>query len=468
MVFSSLFFLFVFLPLILLIYYTVPRRCRNLVLFISSLIFYAWGEPIYILLMLFSTAVNYAYGLLITRYREKKNIARPVLFSSILINAGLLCFFKYYDFLLEAINSVMGTSLAGPGLPLPIGISFYTFQAMSYTIDVYRGEAPVARNFITFGTYVSLFPQLIAGPIIRYQTVCEQLVKRIEGFDSFGEGVRRFVAGLGKKVLLANNIGLLWQQIQQVPPSELTILTAWLGITAFTLQIYFDFSGYSDMAIGLGKMFGFTFPENFDYPYISQSITEFWRRWHISLGTWFREYVYIPLGGNRCGKLALYRNLFIVWFLTGLWHGASWNFVLWGLYFGLIIALEKAFLLEWLRPAPRFIRHAYALLLIMLGWVLFTSDNVSAGVQYLQALFGLCGRGFFDQQAIYYFYTHAVLIVIALLASTPFGKNFKQRLLARSTAVYYTAATLSCLLVLILSTAYLVDMTYNPFLYFRF
>lgn len=468
MVFSSLFFLFVFLPLILLIYYTAPRRCRNLVLFISSLIFYAWGEPVYILLMLFSTAVNYAYGLLITSYREKKNIARPVLFSSILINAGLLGFFKYYDFLLEAINSVMGTSLAGPGLPLPIGISFYTFQAMSYTFDVYRGHASAERNFITFGTYVSLFPQLIAGPIIRYQTVREQLVKRIEGFAGFGEGVRRFVTGLGKKVLLANNIGLLWQQIQQVPPSELTILTAWLGIAAFTLQIYFDFSGYSDMAIGLGKMFGFTFPENFDYPYISQSITEFWRRWHITLGTWFRDYVYIPLGGNRCGKFVLYRNLFVVWFLTGLWHGASWNFVLWGLYYGFIIALEKAFLLKWLRPAPRFIRHTYALLLIMLGWVMFTSDNVSAGVQYLQALFGLCGRGVFDQQAIYFFYNHAILMVIALLASTPFGKNANQRLLARSTALYYTAATLSCLLVLILSTAYLVDLTYNPFLYFRF
>jgi len=468
MIFSSLFFLFIFLPLVLLFYYAVPRRYRNFILFFSSLIFYAWGEPVYILLMFFSTAVNYTYGLLLAGYREKKNFTRVVLFSSIFINAGLLGFFKYCDFLLQFINSLMGTSLSCPGLPLPIGISFYTFQAMSYIIDVYRGNAPAQRNFIAFGTYISLFPQLIAGPIIRYQTISPQLVKRMAGFDSFEEGVRRFVAGLGKKVLLANNLGLLWQQIQQVPSSDLTVITAWLGIIAFALQIYFDFSGYSDMAVGLGKMFGFTFPENFHYPYISQSITEFWRRWHISLGTWFREYVYIPLGGNRSGKGALYRNLFIVWFLTGLWHGAGWNFIIWGLYYGLILALEKAFLLQRLRPAPRFIRHAYTVLLILLGWVLFSFDNLPAGLQYLQALSGLSGRGFFDGQAVYYCYTHAVLIVIALLASTPFINNVKQKLLKRSEALYYALATLACLSVLLLSTAYLVDATYNPFLYFRF
>ena len=290
----------------------------------------------------------------------------------------------------------------------------------------------------------------------------------MEGFDSFWGRGEAVCCRAGQKVLLANNIGLLWSQIQQVPPSELTICTAWLGIIAFALQIYFDFSGYSDMAIGLGKMFGFTFPENFHYPYISQSITEFWRRWHISLGTWFREYVYIPLGGNRSGRPALYRNLAIVWFLTGLWHGASWNFVFWGLYYGLILALEKAFLLKWLHQAPRFIRHAYAVLLILLGWVLFAFDHLPSGLQYLQALFGLSGRGFFDRQAIYYFYTHAMLIAMALLASTPGIKNAQQKLLERSTALYYTAATLFCLLVLILSTAYLVDTTYNPFLYFRF
>jgi len=468
MVFSSLFFLFVFLPLVLALYYLVPRRCRNLILFISSLIFYAWGEPVYILLMLFSAAVNYTLGLLISRDKEKKKHARPALFFSIFINAGLLCFFKYSDFLLQILNSVLGTSLAGPGLPLPIGISFYTFQALSYIVDVYRGDTPPQRNFIAFGTYISLFPQLIAGPIVRYQTVSKQLLQRMEEFDAFGEGVRRFVAGLGKKVLLANNIGLLWEQIRQVPPSELPVLTAWLGIIAFALQIYFDFSGYSDMAIGLGKMFGFTFPENFCHPYISRSMTEFWRRWHISLGTWFRQYVYIPLGGNRSGRQVLYRNLFAVWFLTGLWHGAAWNFVLWGLYNGLIIALEKTFLLKRLCRAPRFLGHAYAIFLILLGWVLFAFDNLTAAAHYLQAMFGLSGGGIFDNQSLYYCYTHAALILIALFASTPLGGTFKQRLLERSAPLYYTAAVLSCLLVLFLSTAYLVDAAYNPFLYFRF
>ncbi len=468
MVFSSLFFLFVFLPAVLLLYYITPRRYRNFVLFISSLFFYAWGEPVYILLMLFSTAANYTLGLLLGRCREKNSNARPVLIVSIFINIGLLCFFKYFDFLLQTINSLLGTSLASPDLALPLGISFYTFQAISYIIDVYRGAVPAQRNFIVFGTYIALFPQLIAGPIVRYHMVAEQLVGRVEGLEVFGEGVRRFVVGLGKKVLLANNIGLLWQQIQQLPPSEVTILTAWLGITAFALQIYFDFSGYSDMAIGLGKMFGFTFPENFNYPYISRSITEFWRRWHISLGSWFREYVYIPLGGNRLGKPALYRNLFLVWFLTGLWHGAAWNFVLWGLYYGFILALEKAFLLKWLSRAPRFICHAYAVLMVLLGWVLFAFDNLPTGWQYFQALFGLSGAGFFDREAIYFLYTHAILIIIALFASTPFINKIKQKLFESSAALYYAAATLSCLLVLFLSTVYLVDTTYNPFLYFRF
>lgn len=468
MVFSSLFFLFVFLPAVLLLYYITPRQYRNFVLFISSLFFYAWGEPVYILLMLFSTAANYTLGLLLGRCREKNSNARPVLIVSIFINIGLLCFFKYFDFLLQTINSLLGTSLASPDLALPLGISFYTFQAISYIIDVYRGAVPAQRKFIVFGTYIALFPQLIAGPIVRYHMVAEQLVGRVEGLEIFGEGVRRFVVGLGKKVLLANNIGLLWQQIQQLPPSEVTILTAWLGITAFALQIYFDFSGYSDMAIGLGKMFGFTFPENFNYPYISRSITEFWRRWHISLGSWFREYVYIPLGGNRLGKPALYRNLFLVWFLTGLWHGADWNFVLWGLYYGFILALEKAFLLKWLSRAPRFICHAYAVLMVLLGWVLFAFDNLPTGWQYFQALFGLSGAGLLDRESIYFLYTHAILIIIALFVSTPFINKIKQKLFESSAALYYAAATFSCLLVLFLSTAYLVDTTYNPFLYFRF
>jgi alginate O-acetyltransferase complex protein AlgI len=468
MVFSSLLFLFVFLPLILLIYYLVPHRLRNFVLFIASLIFYAWGEPLYIFIMFFSIVVNYAFGLLIEDYRNSKNISRAALIFAVVINAGLLGFFKYYDFLLQTINSLQGTSFTGLNLPLPIGISFYTFQALSYIVDVYRGKVTAQRNFIAFGTYIALFPQLIAGPIIRYQTISAQLVLRKEGFVSFGNGVCRFVAGLGKKVLLANNIGLLWSQIQCVPPSELATCTAWLGIIAFALQIYLDFSGYSDMAIGLGQMFGFMFPENFNYPYVSQNITEFWRRWHISLGTWFREYVYIPLGGNRSGKALLYRNLFIVWFLTGLWHGASWNFVCWGLYYGFILALEKAFLLKWLHQAPRFIRHLYAILLILFGWVLFAFDHLPAGFQFLQALLGMNNSGFLDRQTLYYFYTQAALISIAGGASLPWIKNLQQKLLKRSATCYSLAAVLACLLILILSTAYLIDTTYNPFLYFRF
>ncbi|MGI5876543.1 MAG: MBOAT family O-acyltransferase [Dethiobacteria bacterium] len=468
MVFSSIFFLFLFLPSILLVYYLVPRRYRNFILFVSSLFFYAWGEPIYILLMLFSVVVNYTFGLLITKYKGNHKNAGLLFFCSIFVNVGLLCFFKYYNFLLQTLNALLGTSLAGLDLPLPIGISFYTFQALSYICDVYWGKVTAQRNFIAFGTYLALFPQLIAGPIIRYETIYEQLLQRTEGFDSFGEGIRRFIVGLAKKVLLANNLGLLWSQIQQLPPLELTVLTAWLGIVAFSLQIYFDFSGYSDMALGLGKMFGFAFPENFNYPYISRNITEFWRRWHITLGTWFREYLYIPLGGNRLGKPTLYRNLFFVWFLTGLWHGASWNFILWGLYFGFIIALEKAFLLKWLRSVPSFLSHAYAVLLILLGWVLFSFDNLSLGFHYLQALFGLGSRGIFDQQAVYYLYTNAILLTIALLVSTPYLKNIKQKLLQKSTILYCTAAMFSCLLLLFLSTAYLVDSTYNPFLYFRF
>ncbi|MDD2216168.1 MAG: MBOAT family protein [Eubacteriales bacterium] len=461
MVFSSLLFLFIFLPCVLLIYYLTPSKCRNLTLFIASLLFYAWGEPVYVLLMLFSILVNYSHGLLIDKYSEKKEIARYFLLSSILFNVGMLIFFKYVDFFILSFNNLMGTSIDALGFPLPIGISFYTFQSMSYTIDVYRHEIPVQRNIITFGTYVSLFPQLIAGPIVRYQTIGAQLDSRNETFDSFAEGIRRFLAGLGKKVLLANNIGLLWHQIRLIEPTELTVLTAWLGIIAFTFQIYFDFSGYSDMAIGLGKMFGFTFPENFNYPYISKSITEFWKRWHISLGTWFRKYVYIPLGGNRTGKLNLYRNLLIVWFLTGFWHGASWNYILWGLYFCIIIVLEKAILLKWLCAMPPFIGHLYAGFLIVIGWVLFAFENIYTGRQYLQVMFGLRGTGFYNEQSVYFLYTHALLFLILIVGSTPLLGNTIQKLKCKSMVLYYTT-------ILFLSIAYLVDSIYNPFLYFRF
>ena len=334
MVFSSLLFLFRFFPIVLVLYFLAPRKLKNAVLFFSSLVFYAWGEPVYVVLMLFSTVVDYTHGMLVDKLMKqgKERKARWVVASSMTINLLLLGFFKYADFLIGSINGVLGTGIPLLKLALPIGISFYTFQTMSYTVDIYRGEAKVQRNIISFGAYVALFPQLIAGPIVRYQTIAEELQERKETSSDFSEGINRFLLGLGKKVLLANNIGMLWDSISAMGGQELSVATAWLGILAYSFQIYFDFSGYSDMAIGLGRMFGFHFPENFNYPYISKSITEFWRRWHISLGTWFREYVYIPLGGNRKGRLCQIRNLAIVWLLTGIWHGASWNFVVWGIY----------------------------------------------------------------------------------------------------------------------------------------
>lgn len=466
MVFSSILFLFTFLPIVLFLYYIAPGKLKNLILLISSFIFYAWGEPVYIVLMIFSALVDYSHGILIDKYRENKKLCKLILLSSIVINIGLLSFFKYYDFILNSINSLIGTSFKGLGLPLPIGISFYTFQTMSYTIDVYRNEVAAQRNIITFAAYVSLFPQLIAGPIVRYSEVEEQLDYRIENFDIFGEGVRRFAVGLGKKVLLANNIGLLWEQIKIIPINELPLMTAWLGILAFSFQIYFDFSGYSDIAIGLGKMFGFTFLENFNYPYISKSITEFWRRWHISLGTWFREYVYFPLGGSRRGKTLLYRNLMIVWFLTGLWHGASWNFVFWGLYFGIIIALEKAFVLKWLNSVPDSISHFYSIILILIGWALFAFDNLHSGIGYLKAMFGINGTAFYDNQSIYYLYTHGLLLIILVVASTPLFKNLAQKF--KRFKLSYPFGAFSYAMIIFLSIAYLVDASYNPFLYFRF
>lgn len=336
MVFSSLIFLFMFLPLTLIIYYISPKVSRNFILFIVSLIFYAWGEPVYIVIMLFSTIFDYANGVLIDKYRNYKGIAKVIFINSIIVNLGILSFFKYYSFIIENINTLFNLNIQVEVLPLPVGISFYTFQTMSYVIDVYLGKVQAQRNIISFGTYVTMFPQLVAGPIVKYSDIDKQLQDRNVTLDRFGEGMELFIRGLALKVLLANNIGLLWTSIKTTPLSELTILTAWIGIIAFAFQIYFDFRGYSAMAQGLGKMFGFDFPENFNYPYISKSVTEFWRRWHISLGSWFREYVYIPLGGNRTGLFKQLRNLFIVWFLTGLWHGANWNFIIWGLYFGFL------------------------------------------------------------------------------------------------------------------------------------
>ena len=343
MVFSSLLFLFRFLPLVFLLYYLTPRRGRNVVLFLFSLFFYAWGEPKYVFLMLFSITMDYTVGRLIDKAKRegKPEKAKGSLLFSVFMNLGILGFFKYADFIIGSINAVSGLNLPLLNIPLPIGISFFTFQTMSYTIDVYRGNTEVQKNWISYGTYVSMFPQLIAGPIVQYKTIARQMKERRENLDDCTEGIHRFVVGVGKKVLLANNIGLLWDAAAALPVAELPVATAWLGALAYTFQIYFDFSGYSDMAIGLGKMFGFHFLENFNYPYISRSITEFWRRWHISLSSWFREYVYIPLGGNRKGLLKQVRNIFVVWMLTGIWHGAHWNYVLWGVYYGVLLILEN-------------------------------------------------------------------------------------------------------------------------------
>ena len=462
MVFSSLLFLFFYLPVTLLIYYAVPARWRNLWLFIVNLVFYGWGEPVYVLLMVISIGVNYAAGYLVDRRRDRGKL---ILALNAAINLGLLFFFKYYDFLAQSLGSIPFLSFLHPlGISLPIGISFYTFQNMSYPIDVYRGDARSQRSFIRYGTYVALFPQLIAGPIVRYKDIAQQLDQRRETMEKFSSGVTRFCIGLSKKVLLANNIGALWDVYKAMDPAALSAADAWLGALAFTFQIYFDFSGYSDMAIGLGRMLGFDFVENFNYPYISRSITEFWRRWHISLSTWFRDYVYIPLGGNRRGKGRQLLNLLIVWTLTGIWHGASWNFLFWGLYYALLLILEKVFLYDRLQKAPKWIGHVYALILVIVGWVLFSIEDLSACMLYLRSMFfggaGLCSGTF-----LYYLRSFAPGLLVMIVAATPLAKSLYRRLPEKLTRILNPILVLVSLF---LCTAYLVDSTYNPFLYFRF
>jgi alginate O-acetyltransferase complex protein AlgI len=462
MVFSSLLFLFFYLPVTLAIYYLAPSRWRNLWLFIVNLVFYGWGEPVYVALMVFSIAVNYAAGYLVDLHRDK---AKRILILNAVINLGLLFFFKYYDFLALNLSRLPGLGFFHPlGVTLPIGISFYTFQNMSYPIDVCRGDARSQRSFIRYGTYVALFPQLIAGPIVRYKDIADQLDSRRETKAKFASGVGRFCIGLSKKVLLANNIGALWDVYKAMDPASLSAADAWLGALAFTFQIYFDFSGYSDMAIGLGRMLGFDFVENFNYPYISRSVTEFWRRWHISLSTWFRDYVYIPLGGNRRGKGRQILNLLIVWTLTGIWHGASWNFLLWGLYYALLLVLEKVFLYDRLMRAPGWVGHIYALILVIVGWVLFSVEDLSSCILYLRSMFfggaGLCSTTF-----LYYLRSFAPGIAVMILASTPLAKRLYACLPQKLSRVLNPVLVLASLL---LCTAYLVDSTYNPFLYFRF
>ncbi len=464
MVFSSLLFLFLYLPAVILIYYVTPCRYRNLFLFVVNLIFYGWGEPVFVLLMLFSTLVDYTHGYFINKYRQDKKVAKRFLVSAVVINLGLLGFFKYAGFLTETLNVLPFLDIAPLEIPLPIGISFYTFQTMSYSIDVYRGDAPVQKNIIAFGTYVTLFPQLIAGPIVRYKDVAEQLDHRKETLADFTNGVKLFMVGLAKKVLLANQMGLLWDQLRGTS-QENGVLGSWIGICAYAFQIYFDFSGYSDMARGLGNMFGFEFLKNFDYPYISKTITEFWRRWHISLGTWFREYVYIPLGGNRKGTRRMIINLLIVWFLTGLWHGASVNFILWGLYFGVILIIEKLFLMKYLQKLPAALQHIYSLFLIVIGWVIFYFEDMQAMGQFFIDLFNPAG-GVIGQEALVLVWSYLPLLAAAVLASTPLAYKLYEKIKYRNWC--WIPETTLCAVALLICTATLVSQSYNPFIYFRF
>ena len=466
MVFSSTIFLCIFLPIVLLGYYICPKKGRNLFLLIASLVFYAWGEPKYVLLMMLSITINYVFGLLMEKNRQNTRRLKLMLVLSVVIDLALLCFFKYTDFVISNINAAFDTGFDLLKLALPIGISFYTFQAMSYTIDVYRGDVKVQRNIIDFGMYISMFPQLIAGPIVRYADVEGQLRERSVTMQDLSEGAMRFIVGLGKKVLLANQIGALWSEIYALGGHS-SALTAWIGAVAFTFQIYFDFSGYSDMAIGLGRMLGFKFPENFRYPYQSVSITDFWRRWHITLSTWFREYLYIPLGGNRRGLARQALNLFIVWTLTGFWHGAGWNFILWGLYYFVILLLEKLFMLKALDKAPKLLRHIYSLLLIVIGWVIFACDDITVLLPYLGSMFG--ANGALGGMDLYWLTTKAVLLVICAIASTELPK----KLMASCTGSLgekpaFAVKAVPALLLLGLSMVFLIGDSYNPFLYFRF
>ncbi len=464
MVFSSLLFLFAYLPIVLLCYYAAPRKWRNTVLFAVSLFFYGWSEPIYLFLMLGSLTSAYLFGFLIARDRENfPHRARLWTILSVCINLGILFFFKYYNFFAENLSRLPIIDLPIlVRMTLPIGISFYSFQIISYTVDLYRGDCRLQKSYIAFGTYVTLFPQLVAGPIVRYHDIDDQLSTRQERLAGFSEGISRFCAGLAKKVILGDALAAGSDYYRRLAELEPTAIGAWMTVVLYTLHLYYDFSGYSDMAIGLGRMFGFHFPENFNYPYISRSITEFWRRWHISLSTWFREYVYIPLGGNRRGKLRMYRNLVIVWFLTGFWHGANWNFMLWGIYFALILILEKAFFLKLLKKLPRILQHIYAILLVLFGFLIFSYPNLR---QALSTATAMLGRGvpLVSDASLYQLLRLMPLVLIAAVGSTPIPRMLWDRLRIRR-----TLAPPVCAAMLLLCTAYLVDSTFSPFAYTQF
>ena len=463
MIFSSIPFLFFFFPLFILLYFTLPFKYKNYILLLFSLIFYAWGEPIYILLMIFSSIVDFINGKNIEKYKDDNKKKKFYLIISIIINISLLGFFKYADFFIKVINNILYLDIPLLNLGLPIGISFFTFQTMSYSIDVYRGDVKAEKDFLTFMTYVCMFPQLIAGPIVRYETVSNELHKRDINFKKFADGFTRFLRGLFKKVLIANNIGLLFTLITSSEVNDISIMTGVLAIVSYAFQIYFDFSGYSDMAIGMGNMCGFTFLENFNYPYISKSITEFWRRWHISLSSWFKDYVYIPLGGSRVNILKNIRNILIVWILTGFWHGASWNFIFWGLYYGILLLLEKFVLKKYIDKLPDFVKHTYTIILVFIGWMIFAFDDSKYLFGFIKAL---TSNKFVDSAFLYYFKNYFLILVIATVFSLPVYPKVKEKM---NNTIFTSLLSISIYVILfIITLSYLVSDTYNPFLYFRF
>jgi len=461
MIFSSITFLFYFLPIVLGIYYIVPNKMKNIVLLMSSLFFYAYGEPKYVLIMIISIIFTYLFGILIDKYKKHSKL---FLILSIYVVAGILVYFKYMNFIIQNINLWLTNKIDFIYVVLPIGISFYTFQLISYIIDVYRGQVKVQKNILKLAMYISLFPQLIAGPIVRYTKIEEQLENRKYSFEKFAHGVRRFVIGLGKKVLIANVLGEITNIFLR--SNDTSILFFWMYAIANMLQIYFDFSGYSDMAIGLGKMFGFEFLENFNYPYIATSVTDFWRRWHISLSSWFRDYIYIPLGGNRVSKIKWFRNILAVWLLTGLWHGAAWNFIFWGVYFGILLIIEKVFLGKYLEKIPKIFSRVYVLLIVAISFIIFSGENISQIMQNLGGLVGINTQSIVSAESLYYFKSYFVVFVIGIIGATPIFKNIADK--EKIHKLVNVLEPIYLLLILVICTSYIIDGSFNPFLYFRF
>ena len=465
MLFTSISFLYYFLPALIIIYFITPKKYKNIILLIASLLFYFYGEPKYVFLMIVEIVIAYTGAILIDKYKSQ---SKNILIITLFIHVFLLIIFKYTDFIIQTINDISNANINLLNIPLPIGISFYTFQIISYVIDVYNGKVKVQKNIINLATYVSLFPQLVAGPIVRYQTVEKELDDRVHSFNNFAYGIRRFSIGLAKKVLIANALGELCTKAFVL--NETTVIFYWIFGISYMLQLYFDFSAYSDMAIGLGRIFGFNFPENFNYPYISKSITEFWRRWHISLGTWFKDYVYIPLGGNRDGKYKQIRNILIVWLLTGIWHGANWTFLIWGLLFGIILIIEKIFLNKFMEKLPSFIKRIYVLFIVMILFIIFNAENMSVALTNIKGLFGMNGEVFVNDYTLHYLKSYLPLLIIAFFGATPFIKTLIDKLRKNKYVnnIINILEPILIVIILVVVTSYLIDNSYNPFLYFRF